>query len=106
MPDPTLIEPESNALGNSSSQRSSRQKPSLIKRLRRFLIGSPLDTEHMEHTLLNRLIALPVFASDAISSCAYATQEITLVLGAAGRYAAGTRVARRMGAVPTPARAR
>ena len=88
MPDPTLIEPESNALGNSSSQRSSRQKPSLIKRLRRFLIGSPLDTEHMEHTLLNRLIALPVFASDAISSCAYATQEITLVLGAAGLGAA------------------
>ncbi len=54
------------------------------KRVRHVLLGKPLHSSHMEHTLLPKFIALPVFASDAISSCAYATQEIILVLGAAG----------------------
>src|SRR5438094_6385804 len=57
-----------------------------IKRLRRLLIGNPVSSEHMEHTLLPRFLALPVFASDAISSVAYATQQIILALGAAGLY--------------------
>ncbi len=64
--------------------KPTRRTPSFYKRFRRLLIGSPLASEHMEHTLLPKRIALPVFASDAISSCAYATQEIALVLGAAG----------------------
>jgi amino acid transporter len=38
----------------------------------------------LEHTLLPKTIALPVFSSDALSSVAYATQEILLVLGLAG----------------------
>jgi amino acid transporter len=38
----------------------------------------------LEHTLLPKTIALPVFASDPLSSNAYATQEILIVLGAAG----------------------
>ena len=41
----------------------------------------------LEHTLLPKLIALPVFSSDALSSVAYATQEIVLVLGLAGAAA-------------------
>ena len=41
----------------------------------------------MEHTLLSKVIALPVFSSDALSSVAYASQEILLVLGAAGAVA-------------------
>jgi amino acid transporter len=41
----------------------------------------------MGHTLLPKVIALPVFSSDALSSVAYATQEILLVLGAAGALA-------------------
>ena len=57
-----------------------------IKRVRRLLLGSPMSSEHMEHTLLNRFLALPVFASDAISSVAYATQQIVLALGASGLY--------------------
>ncbi len=40
----------------------------------------------MEHTLLPKFLALPVFASDAISSVAYATQQIVLALGASGLY--------------------
>lgn len=42
----------------------------------------------MEHTLLPKVIALPVFSSDPLSSNAYATQEIMLVLGLAGAAAA------------------
>src|SRR5713101_3023998 len=49
-----------------------------------FLFGPPIPTREKEHTRLPKLLALPVFASDAISSVAYATQEILLALGAAG----------------------
>src|SRR5580698_9019136 len=56
--------------------------------LRRLLFGNPISSEHADHTLLPKLLALPVFASDAISSVAYATQQIVLVLGAAGLWAA------------------
>src|SRR6476659_8598461 len=63
------------------------RRESSYKRLRRLLLGSPMSSEHMEHTLLPKVLALPVFASDAISSVAYATQQIILALGAAGLYA-------------------
>ena len=53
-------------------------------RLRRFLFGRPIASDHAEHTLLPKRLALPVFASDAISSVAYATQQIILALGGAG----------------------
>ena len=56
------------------------------KRIRRLLLGNPVSSEHMEHTLLPKSLALPVFASDAISSVAYATQQIILALGASGLY--------------------
>lgn len=67
------------------------QGGSPVQRLRRLLIGSPLATEHAEHTLLRKLLALPVFSSDAISSVAYATQQIVLALGAAGLWVASQR---------------
>lgn len=50
---------------------------SIVKRL---LIGKPIATAEEQHQRLRRLIALPVFASDAISSTAYATDEILVVL--------------------------
>jgi amino acid transporter len=53
--------------------------------LRRLLIGKPIPTERAHHERLNNIQALAVFASDAISSTAYATQEILLVLTAAGQ---------------------
>ncbi|HLJ57815.1 MAG TPA: APC family permease [Chthonomonadaceae bacterium] len=62
------------------------RRESAVKRFRRLLLGSPVSSEHMEHTLLPKFLALPVFASDAISSVAYATQQIILALGAAGLY--------------------
>jgi amino acid transporter len=55
--------------------------------LKRILLGRPMETGAMQHTLLPKTIALPVFSSDALSSVAYATQEILLVLGMAGAVA-------------------
>jgi amino acid transporter len=52
--------------------------------LKRVLVGRPVQSERLGHTLLPKKIALPVFASDALSSVAYATQEIVLVLAAGG----------------------
>jgi len=52
--------------------------------LKRLLVGRPMSRGELEHTLLPKVIALPVFSSDALSSVAYATQEMILVLGLAG----------------------
>jgi amino acid transporter len=53
-------------------------------RLRRFLIGRPIETERASHEKLSNILALPVFASDALSSVAYATGEIMAALLLAG----------------------
>ncbi len=52
--------------------------------LRRMVIGRPVATEHADHQKLTKLIALPVFASDALSSVAYASEEIMAALLVAG----------------------
>src|SRR6266704_2562727 len=52
--------------------------------LKRALVGRPLRSEQMPETLLPKWLALPVFASDPLSSVAYATEEIVLVLAAGG----------------------
>ena len=57
--------------------------------LKRLLLGRAMASGELEHTLLPKTIALPVFASDPLSSNAYATQEILLVLGIAGTGALG-----------------
>lgn len=57
--------------------------------LKRMLLGRTMATGELEHTLLPKVLALPVFSSDPLSSNAYATQEILLVLGAAGSTALG-----------------
>lgn len=57
--------------------------------LRRLLIGSPLATAQLKHERLSKVKALAVFASDALSSTAYATEEILLVLILAGSGAVG-----------------
>ena len=52
----------------------------MISRFKRSIVGSPLATEDEQHQRLGIPTALAVFASDAISSTAYASQEILLVL--------------------------
>ncbi len=49
-----------------------------------MLLGRPFRSDSLGHTLLPKRIALPIFASDAMSSVAYAPEEIFLVLSAAG----------------------
>src|SRR5262245_11394213 len=53
---------------------------------KRLLVGKALRTEQAVHERLSKKIALAVFASDAISSTAYATEEILLVLAVAAIY--------------------
>lgn len=56
----------------------------MFARLRRLLIGSPLPSWRAVHERLPKVLALPIFSSDALSSVAYATEEILLVLVLAG----------------------
>lgn len=57
--------------------------------LRRRFIGSPLATEQLAHERLTKIKALAVFSSDALSSVAYATEEILYVLVGAAAVSAG-----------------
>ena len=52
--------------------------------LKRWLVGLPLKTKEAAHERLSKRLALAVFSSDALSSVAYATEEILLVLTLAG----------------------
>jgi amino acid transporter len=51
--------------------------------LKRLLVGSPIRTARLTHERLTKKTALAIFASDALSSTAYATEQILLVLAAA-----------------------
>ncbi len=51
---------------------------------KQFLLGRPLRTAQMGETLLPKRLALPVFCTDPLSSVAYATEEILLVLSLGG----------------------
>ncbi|MEU4668548.1 APC family permease [Amycolatopsis sp. NPDC023774] len=55
--------------------------PTVLKRL---VLGRPFRSDSLGHTLLPKRIALPIFASDALSSVAYAPEEIFLTLSFAG----------------------
>ncbi|HEX6268852.1 MAG TPA: APC family permease [Anaerolineales bacterium] len=54
-----------------------------------YLIGRPLQTADAPHQTIGKAVGLAVFASDALSSTAYATQEILVILAAAGTIAFG-----------------
>src|SRR5215204_1239700 len=50
----------------------------------RILIGKPLETKELIHQAISKPVGLAVFASDALSSTAYATQEMLIILSLAG----------------------
>lgn len=56
-------------------------------KLKRLLLGSPIATFREKHQRLPKVLGLAVFSSDALSSVAYATEEILLVLIEAGSAA-------------------
>ena len=53
-------------------------------RLKRLLVGRPVPSQALGETLLPKRIALPVFASDALSSVGYAPDEVLVTLAVAG----------------------
>jgi amino acid transporter len=68
-------------------RRQSRYKPP--RSLSHWFIGRPLPTADAENETIGKAVGLAVFASDALSSTAYATQEILVILVAAGTMAFG-----------------
>jgi amino acid transporter len=60
-----------------SIARTSADSGSVLKRI---VVGRAFSSSQLEHTLLPKVLALPVFASDALSSVAYATGEIFIQL--------------------------
>ena len=81
-----MIDPKSN-----QDTSLIHRKTTIIPRksLRHFLIGRPLQTADAPHETIGKAVGLAVFASDALSSTAYATQEILVILAAAGTIAFG-----------------
>lgn len=68
-------------------RRQSDYQPS--RSLSHWFIGRPLSTADAPHQTIGKAVGLAVFASDALSSTAYATQEIMVILAAAGTVAFG-----------------
>lgn len=73
--------------GTPVQQRTTRARPPGFWRA--WLIGRPLRTADAPHQTIGKAVGLAVFASDALSSTAYATQEILFILAAAGMVAFG-----------------
>ena len=61
----------------------------MLSRLKNALIGSPLPTQQLGEKRLNKIRALAAFSPDALSSIAYANQEIYLGLVVAGSAGLG-----------------
>jgi amino acid transporter len=55
----------------------------VVPQLKRYVVGRPMASEELEETLLPKTLALPIFASDPLSSVAYATEAALVVLVAA-----------------------
>ena len=68
-------------------ERATDYKPP--RTLQSWFIGRPLSTADASHQTIGKAVGLAVFASDALSSTAYATQEILVILAAAGTMAFG-----------------
>ena len=76
-----MIDPEDDTQ-TSIIERTADYKPP--RDLRSWLIGRPLQTADAPHETIGKAVGLAVFASDALSSNAYATQEILVILALAG----------------------
>ncbi len=81
-----MIDPEDNQ-DTSLIHRTTDEEPS--RSFKHFLTGRPLPTADAEHETIGKAVGLAVFASDALSSTAYATQEMLVILAGAGTLAFG-----------------
>src|SRR6187549_1604242 len=80
----TIIDP---SRGTTVLHRAPQRRPR--RTWRSWLIGRPLPTADAAHETIGKAVGLAVFASDALSSTAYATQEMLVILAAAGTLAFG-----------------
>jgi hypothetical protein len=80
-----MLTPENNQ--TEIMRRESEYKPP--RSVSHWFIGRPLSTADAPHQTIGKRVGLAVFASDALSSTAYATQEILGVLTVAGTVALG-----------------
>ena len=76
----TIAPPESRRQDAPRRAATAPLEDPVAYRLKTALLGQPLHTERLEHETLGKPTALAVFASDNLSSCAYATEEILRVL--------------------------
>ncbi len=67
------------------------QEPAAVplSKLRRILLGKPIPTAREHHERLSLFFGLPIFASDALSSAAYATEAVVGILALASVAALG-----------------
>jgi len=79
-----MIDPKDDK-SSSFIYRTTKQEPS--RNISHFLVGRPLQTADASHQTIRKRVGLAVFASDALSSTAYATQEILVILAGAGTMA-------------------
>ncbi|OGO76008.1 MAG: permease, partial [Chloroflexi bacterium RIFOXYC12_FULL_59_14] len=82
----STVEPEHHD-HNQLMRRTTTHKPRWTPS--HWFIGRPLSTADAPHQTIGKAVGLAVFASDALSSTAYATQEILVILAAAGTMAFG-----------------
>jgi len=83
------VEPKAPLSPLPSRPKRSRRYESFGYRAKRVLLGPALRTSQLAHQRITKRVALAVFSSDPISSTAYATGEILLVLVFAGAAATG-----------------
>ena len=83
----THVVPEDPGSSEQIMRRTTKHTPH--NSLAHWLIGRPLQTADAPHQTIGKAVGLAVFASDALSSTAYAGQEILVILAAAGTVAFG-----------------
>jgi len=76
------------ATGDPRVREAGQERPDAVGVVKRILVGRPRATGELDDTLLSKTLALPVFASDPLSSVAYATESGLVVLVAASAAAA------------------
>ncbi|NBQ93068.1 MAG: APC family permease [Micrococcales bacterium] len=67
-----------------TKHKHDKEAPKKIHPLRTFFLGSALRNERLEGELLPKSLALPIFASDPLSSVAYGPQELMMILTLGG----------------------
>jgi len=83
MKDSSFVRPGGAALLQEQRESTARRSSSW----RTWLIGRPLPTADAPHEAIGKTVGLAVFSSDALSSTAYATQEMLMILALAGTAA-------------------